>query len=86
MCSWTASRGPPCAVPGDEAPNRAVEAYDQRSAHTCHLRSREDIASWFAGLGPVEPGVVATASRRPDPGDAAAESPGVAVAGAAPKA
>ncbi|MEU2993600.1 hypothetical protein ACPCAJ_11930 [Streptomyces griseoincarnatus] len=45
----------------------------------------EEIASWLAGPDPVEPGVVATASGRPDPGDDATEAPDVSVAGAARK-
>ncbi|NEC50599.1 SAM-dependent methyltransferase [Actinospica acidiphila] len=70
----------------DEALNRAVEAYNRQSAHTYHLRSPEEIASWFAGLETVEPGVVATASWRPDPGDDITEAPDVSVAGVAKKA
>ncbi|MEU0912477.1 SAM-dependent methyltransferase [Streptomyces althioticus] len=69
----------------NEALNRAVEAYNQQSAHTYHLRSPEEIASWFAGLELMEPGVVATASWRPDPGDDTTEAPDVSVAGVARK-
>ncbi len=46
-------------------------------------REAEEIASWLAGPDPVEPGVLATASGRPDPSDDATEAPDVSVAGGA---
>ncbi|MFC7828994.1 SAM-dependent methyltransferase [Streptomyces sp. NPDC057362] len=51
---------------GNEALNRAVEAYNGQSANTYHLRSPQEIAAYFAGLTPVDPGVVSTATWRPD--------------------
>ncbi|MFI0832832.1 SAM-dependent methyltransferase [Streptomyces sp. NPDC021140] len=52
---------------GNEALNRAVEVYNGQSANTYHLRSPQEIAAFFTGLDLVEPGVVSTASWRPDP-------------------
>ncbi|WP_320779925.1 SAM-dependent methyltransferase [Streptomyces sp. CRN 30] len=50
-----------------DALNRAVEAYNQQSAHTYHLRSPQEIGSFFDGLDLVPPGVVSSAAWRPDP-------------------
>lgn len=62
-----------------------VEAYNQQSANTYHLRSPQEIASFFAGLDLVEPGVVPTATWRPDPGRPEADAPDVSVCGVAVK-
>ncbi|MEV8596328.1 SAM-dependent methyltransferase [Streptomyces sp. NPDC052012] len=69
----------------DEALNRAVEAYNQQSANTYHLRSPQQIASFFAGLDLVEPGVVPTAAWRPDAGRPEQDTPDVSVCGVAVK-
>jgi O-methyltransferase involved in polyketide biosynthesis len=47
----------------------AQEGYDQTGAIPYRLRSPEQIASFFAGLELVEPGVVSCARWRPDPAD-----------------
>ncbi|MEW1602047.1 SAM-dependent methyltransferase [Streptomyces sp. NPDC093808] len=69
----------------NEALNTAVAAYNKQSANTYHLRSPEEIASYFAGLDLVDPGVVATASWRPDPDASETDAPDVSVAGVALK-
>ncbi len=69
----------------NEALNTAVEAYNRQSAHTYRLRSPEDIASYFAGLDLVEPGVVLTATWRPDAGEPAEATADVSVCGVALK-
>ena len=61
--------------------NTAVAAYNHQSANTYHLRSPQEIASYFDGLDLVEPGVVATASWRPDPDAPETDAPDVSVAG-----
>ncbi|MFE5242423.1 MULTISPECIES: SAM-dependent methyltransferase [unclassified Streptomyces] len=48
--------------------NRAIEVYNANSASSYHLRSPEGIATFFDGLEPVEPGVVALSDWRPEPG------------------
>ncbi|MET8989651.1 SAM-dependent methyltransferase [Nonomuraea wenchangensis] len=52
----------------------AVAAYNANAANTYQLRDPERIAGFFAGLEPVEPGVVPTPLWRPDAG--AGEPPG----------
>ncbi|MEU4515190.1 SAM-dependent methyltransferase [Nonomuraea wenchangensis] len=46
----------------------AVAAYNGNAANTYQLRAPERIAGFFAGLEPVEPGVVPTPAWRPDAG------------------
>ncbi|WP_030420654.1 SAM-dependent methyltransferase [Streptomyces sp. SCSIO 75703] len=70
---------------GNEALNRAVEAYNAQSANTYHLRSPEEIGTYFAGLEPVEPGVVSTATWRPDAAQSGDDTPDVSVCGVALK-
>ncbi|MEU6797363.1 SAM-dependent methyltransferase [Nonomuraea wenchangensis] len=64
----------------------AVAAYNGSAANTYQLRAPERIAGFFAGLEPVEPGVVPTPAWRPDAG-APPEATGVvsAVCGVARK-
>ncbi|NJP49605.1 SAM-dependent methyltransferase [Streptomyces sp. SBST2-5] len=69
----------------NEALNRAVEMYNRQSANTYHLRSPQEIASFFAGLDVVEPGVVPTAEWRPEPGREDQDAAQVSVAGVAAK-
>jgi hypothetical protein len=69
----------------NEALNRAVEAYNGQSANTYHLRSPEEIATYFAGLDLVEPGVVATATWRPETGEPEETTADVSVCGVAVK-
>ncbi|MFD5448943.1 SAM-dependent methyltransferase [Streptomyces sp. NPDC003470] len=66
--------------------NTAVETYNGQSANTYHLRSPQEIAGYFAGLDLVEPGVVATASWRPDGIPSTESTAEVAVSGVALKA
>ncbi|MGC0387463.1 SAM-dependent methyltransferase [Streptomyces sp. SAI-129] len=70
---------------GNEALNRAVEVYNGQSANTYHLRSPQEIAAFFAGLDLVEPGVVSTASWRPDPDRPEEPTADVSVCGVAVK-
>lgn len=70
---------------GNEALNRAVEAYNGQSANTYHLRSPQEIAAFFAGLDPVEPGIVSTASWRPDAQQAEESTADVSFCGVALK-
>ncbi|GHE93375.1 SAM-dependent methyltransferase [Streptomyces fumanus] len=69
----------------NEALNRAVEAYNGQSANTYHLRSPEEIATYFAGLDLVEPGVVATATWRAEDGRPEETAADVSVCGIAVK-
>ncbi|TWD29733.1 O-methyltransferase involved in polyketide biosynthesis [Streptomyces sp. T12] len=69
----------------NEALNQAVLAYNQQSANTYHLRSPEEVASYFEGLDLVEPGVVPTVSWRPESDGGTADAPDVSVAGVALK-
>ncbi|MFD6191611.1 SAM-dependent methyltransferase [Streptomyces sp. NPDC060275] len=69
----------------NEALNRAVEAYNAQSANTYHLRSPQEIAAFFTGLDLVDPGVVATASWRPDAGRPEEPTADVSVCGVAVK-
>lgn len=50
----------------NDALNTAVGVYNGQSANTYHLRSPQEIATFFDGLDLVEPGVVPTATWRPD--------------------
>jgi hypothetical protein len=50
--------------------NQAIAVYNQNSASSYHLRSPNQIASFFAGLDLVPPGVVTTSRWRPDVRDA----------------
>ncbi len=52
-----------------EALNQAIQAYNENSASSYHLRSPEQIAGFFDGLVLVEPGVVTTSRWRPDAAD-----------------
>ncbi len=52
----------------DEA-DKAAEEYAETGAVPYHNRRPEEIASFFAGLDLVEPGVVSVPLWRPDPGD-----------------
>ncbi|WP_399945984.1 SAM-dependent methyltransferase [Streptomyces sp. BBFR25] len=70
---------------GNEALNRAVEVYNGQSANTYHLRSPQEIAAFFTGLDLVEPGVVSTASWRPDPDRPEEPTADVSVCGVAVK-
>lgn len=49
-----------------EALNTAIAGYNSQSVHSYHLRSREGITDFFAGLELVDPGVVWSADWRPD--------------------
>lgn len=69
----------------DEALNTAVGVYNGQSANTYHLRSPQEVASFFAGLDPVEPGVVSTAAWRPDADRAEEDTADVSVCGVAVK-
>jgi len=53
-------------VSTSETFNEAVRHYNENSASTYHPRSPEQITGFFAGLEPVEPGVVALTRWRPD--------------------
>ena len=46
--------------------NQAIAAYNQNAASSYHLRSPEQIASFFDGLTLVPPGVVTTSRWRPE--------------------
>ncbi|NHI11742.1 S-adenosyl methyltransferase [Streptomyces sp. KO7888] len=70
---------------GNEALNSAVEAYNGQSANTYHLRSPQEIATYFAGLTLVEPGVVSTATWRPDADRSEEPTAEVSVCGVAVK-
>ncbi|MFG2589747.1 SAM-dependent methyltransferase [Streptomyces sp. NPDC048438] len=70
-----------------ETMNRAIEAYNAHAPSPYHLRGPDRIASFLDGLELVEPGVVRTVDRRPDPdpdGRAAAPSPAVSGVGRKP--
>ncbi|MFF3716437.1 SAM-dependent methyltransferase [Streptomyces prasinus] len=69
----------------NEALNTAVGVYNGQSANTYHLRSPQEIASFFAGLELVEPGVVPTAAWRPDADRAQEDTADVSVCGVAVK-
>ncbi|MER5951871.1 SAM-dependent methyltransferase [Streptomyces sp. NPDC001904] len=69
----------------NDALNTAVTAYNAQSANTYHLRSPEEIASYFTGLETVAPGVVATSAWRPDDMQPAEEAVEVAYCGVARK-
>ncbi|AKZ60145.1 hypothetical protein SAM23877_7102 [Streptomyces ambofaciens ATCC 23877] len=69
----------------NEALNTAVGVYNGQSANTYHLRSPQEIASFFTGLELVEPGVVSTAAWRQDPEQAAESTADVSVCGVAIK-
>lgn len=69
----------------NEALNTAVGVYNGQSANTYHLRSPQEIASFFAGLDLVEPGVVSTAAWRPDADRAEEDTADVSVCGVAVK-
>ena len=51
-----------------ETMNRAIEAYNAHAPSPSSLRGPDRIASFLDGLELVEPGVVRTVDRRPDPG------------------
>ncbi|MET8570001.1 SAM-dependent methyltransferase [Streptomyces sp. NPDC004783] len=70
-------------IDSNEALNTAVRTYNGQSANTYHLRSPQEIATFFEGLELVEPGVVATADWRPD--TEARDTVDVAVCGVARK-
>jgi hypothetical protein len=53
--------------------NQAIAAYNQNSANSYHLRSPEQIASFFDGLTLVPPGVVTTSRWWPEIVDASSE-------------
>ncbi|MEV5412821.1 SAM-dependent methyltransferase [Thermopolyspora sp. NPDC052614] len=53
----------------NQALNAAIAAYNTRSANTYHVRTPQQIASFFNGLELVEPGVVVTSRWRPDLAD-----------------
>jgi len=53
--------------------NQAIAAYNQSSADSYHLRSPEQIASFFGGLTLVRPGVVTTSRWRPEIVDTSSE-------------
>ncbi|WP_059005957.1 SAM-dependent methyltransferase [Streptomyces specialis] len=55
----------------DETYNRAQRAYNESGALPYHLRTPEQIAGYFEGLEPVEPGVVPVQRWRPDVAPAA---------------
>ncbi|GAA3503188.1 hypothetical protein GCM10019016_102980 [Streptomyces prasinosporus] len=69
----------------NEALNTAVEVYNGQSANTYHLRSPQRIASFFAGLELVEPGVVSTAAWRPEADRPEEDTADVSVCGVAVK-
>ncbi|MFE2050616.1 SAM-dependent methyltransferase [Streptomyces sp. NPDC059459] len=69
----------------NEALNTAVRIYNGQSANTYHLRSPQEIATFFTGLELVEPGVVSTASWRPDPDGSEESTADVSVCGVAIK-
>jgi S-adenosyl methyltransferase len=50
--------------------NQAIAVYNQNSASSYHLRSREQIGAFFDGLAPVPPGLVPASQWRSD-GDTA---------------
>ncbi|MBP2706396.1 SAM-dependent methyltransferase [Microbispora sp. RL4-1S] len=50
----------------DESLREAIAVYNANSASSYHLRSAEQIASFFEGLELVEPGVVPSGRWRPD--------------------
>jgi hypothetical protein len=52
----------------NEAFNQAQQGYNDSGAAPYHLRSPEQFERFFAGLEPVEPGVVPVPHWRPDPG------------------
>ncbi|MGW3466789.1 SAM-dependent methyltransferase, partial [Streptomyces olivaceoviridis] len=52
---------------------QAQEAYDNSGAVPYHLRTVEEITSFFDGLHPVDPGVVPVTRWRPEPGSPAPE-------------
>jgi hypothetical protein len=64
----------------------AVRHYNENSASTYHPRSPEQIASFFDGLEPVEPGVVELTRWRPEatPFPGADEVPGMCGVGRKP--
>jgi len=53
-------------VSTSETFNEAVRHYNENSASTYHPRSPEQITGFFAGLEPVEPGIVALTRWRPE--------------------
>ncbi|MFD4693892.1 SAM-dependent methyltransferase [Streptomyces sp. NPDC058463] len=55
--------------------NSAIEAYNENSASSYHLRSPARIAEFFHGLDVVEPGIVRTSAWRPDPGQDRPDAP-----------
>ncbi|GAA2286398.1 SAM-dependent methyltransferase [Streptomyces atrovirens] len=65
--------------------NTAVGVYNEQSANTYHLRSPQEIASFFAGLELMEPGVVSTAAWRPDADRSGEDTADVSVCGIAVK-
>lgn len=69
----------------NQALSAAVTAYNAQSVHTYHLRSPEEIASYFTGLDLVEPGVVATSAWRPDGAEPTKDAVDVAMCGVARK-
>ncbi|GGL91939.1 hypothetical protein GCM10010129_39640 [Streptomyces fumigatiscleroticus] len=69
----------------NEALNRAVAAYNQQSVHTYHLRSPQEIGSFFTGLDLVAPGVVSSPAWRPDPSQPSETAAEVAFCGVARK-
>ncbi|MEU0227500.1 SAM-dependent methyltransferase [Streptomyces sp. NPDC006284] len=69
----------------NEALNTAVRVYNGQSANTYHLRSPQEIATFFTGLDLVEPGVVSTASWRPDSDGSEESTADVSVCGVAIK-
>ncbi|MGW8065233.1 SAM-dependent methyltransferase [Streptomyces ziwulingensis] len=69
----------------NEALNTAVGVYNGQSANTYHLRSPQEIAAFFAGLDLVEPGVVSTATWRPDEHRSDESTADVSVCGVAVK-
>jgi hypothetical protein len=62
----------------DSGQRRASEGYSDIGAEGYYSRTPEEIATCFAGLELVEPGLVSITSWRPDPGD-----PGTVEGGAA---
>jgi O-methyltransferase involved in polyketide biosynthesis len=55
---------------------QAQQRYNESGALPYHLRSPEEIASFFNGLELVEPGLVSVPRWRPDPADAGSDLPG----------
>jgi S-adenosyl methyltransferase len=49
--------------------NAAIAAYNQNSASSYHLRTREQVGAFFDGLTMVPPGLVPASWWRPGPGD-----------------